>query len=264
MMKEWILHVSKNEHISAGYFLMEIEIPPTFPTPFPGQFIHIKVGEVPSFLLRRPFSIFSYEEEKIGILYRVVGRGTKSLSLKKKGDRLNLLGPLGNSFLWDIKKLPILVGGGRGIAPLHFLLEEMRRKELKPFVFLGFKNGEEAILVKRLFAEYRENSEDSNFFISTEDGSEGEKGKITEIFEKYFPPSSNLTKIFACGPKGMLKEVGKICEREKVECEISMEQFMGCGIGVCQSCVVKTSQGYKKICKDGPVFNPSEIIWELT
>ncbi|NOZ63615.1 MAG: dihydroorotate dehydrogenase electron transfer subunit [Caldiserica bacterium] len=254
---EWNLTVTGNTPLNSSHFLLEIEIPSSFPPPRPGQFIHIKTGEPPGFLLRRPFSIFSYQSEKrkIEVFYRIVGRGTKVLSEKKKGEQINLLGPLGNYFSWDNKTVPLLVGGGRGIAPLHFLYQEMKSNGIEPYVLFGFKNEEDTVFREKFFPE--------RFFLCTEDGSAGEKGKVTDILKKHLPYlQEKINKIFSCGAKEMLKEIYLMAKEKKIACEVSFEQFMGCGIGICQGCVVKTKQGYRRICREGPVFNADEIAWE--
>ena len=252
---EWDLTIIGNRTINPSHFLLEMKMPSSFPSPSPGQFLHIKVGEPPCFLLRRPFSIFSYDGERIEVFYRIVGRGTQSLSQRKEGERLNVLGPLGNSFHWDTETVPLLVGGGRGIAPLHFLYQEMKKKGIEPYVFLGFKDEGDTVFYDR-FSQ-------AKLFLSTEDGSIGEKGKVTDILRKHLPSlQKKITKIFSCGAEEMLKEVYQIAKEKNILCEVSFEQFMGCGIGICQGCVIKTESGYKRICKEGPIFNADEIVWD--
>ncbi len=254
---EWNLTITGNTPLNPSHFLLELQVPSSFPPPRPGQFVHIRIGEPPCFLLRRPFSIFSFQSKKrrIEVFYRIVGRGTKALSQKKKEEKINLLGPLGTPFNWDTGTVPLLVGGGRGIAPLHFLYQEMKKTGIEPYVLFGFKNAEDTV--------FRERFSPEKFLLSTEDGSAGEKGKVTDVLKKHIPYfQGKINKIFSCGAKEMLQEIHLIAKKEKFACEVSFEQFMGCGIGICQGCVVKTKQGYKRICREGPVFNADEIAWE--
>ncbi len=253
-MKEWVLDILKNSPIKKNYFLMELGIPPSFPLPQPGQFVHVKVGEYPEFLLRRPFSIFDLDRERgvLKIFYRVVGRGTGALSRKKEGEKISLLGPLGRGFPPGKGEI-ILVGGGMGLASLHLLGKRAGEEGKRVISFLGFRKGEEVVMVERfsLFSD--------RVVVSTENGKMGEKGKITEFLERErFTPSSTL---YACGPLPMFKELKKIAQRENLTCWVSMEEFMGCGLGICQGCVIPTDKGYERICQEGPVFPLSRLRW---
>jgi dihydroorotate dehydrogenase electron transfer subunit len=231
-----------------------------------GQFVHIKVDEKVT-ILRRPFSIHKIDRDKIYILFKVRGRGTKLLSQYKKGHILDIIGPLGNGFSFMPQTahrrplINILVAGGMGMAPLVFLakkLTEIRnpKSEIRNLVLLGTKNKRE-ILAEQ---EFRRLGFDVR--ITTDDGSRGFKGSVVdllakELSAKRYPLNVNL---YACGPKEMFSELAKVIKKyPKINCQVSFEQFMGCGLGVCCGCTIETKNGYKKVCKDGPVFNLKEI-----
>ncbi len=257
----------------------------------PGQFIEVKVSSGLDPLLRRPLSIhwaghlptvisFRRKNENIKantlkILYEVVGKGTEILSQKKPGEYLDIIGPLGQGFVYREpsnpclpagreNRKPILVAGGMGVAPLLFLAEKLDEKQRKK------DEGREKILVL-IGAKTKSNIVCADAFkelgcdvkIATDDGSQGFKGKVTELLKKIlvFRPSSFVPRIYACGPKPMLKALTQISKQYNIPAEISLEAHMACGIGACLGCVVNTAGGFKRVCKDGPVFNAEEIIW---
>ena len=216
----------------------------------PGQFLHLKIN---STILRRPFSIHKVENQNIFILFKVKGKGTKILSTYKKGDSLDILGPLGKGFKIYPSASVILVAGGIGIAPLLFLAQRIK-KGLR-FLFFGTESKKELVTLpefKRLGFK---------IFVATQDGSEGFKGDVIKLLEKRIS-CLNLSslKLYACGPNSMLYNLAQLLKRfPYIEAFASVEQFMGCGVGACLGCVISTKEGYKRVCKDGPVFNLKEI-----
>jgi len=229
----------------------------------PGQFIMARVTEATELLLRRPFSIHRVKEEKIEILYEVVGKGTKLLSEKKPGEYLDILGPLGNGFDINLKngeQKPkiLLVAGGLGVAPLLFLAEQLIIHNLRPLAVLIGAKTKRQILCKKEFKELG-----LGVKISTDDGSKGFKGKITDLLRDFLSKTNTqqLVTIYACGPKKMLREISLISKEYKASIFGSLEENLGCGVGVCLGCVIKTKGGYKRVCKDGPVFNLKEVVW---
>ncbi len=258
MFRKQIL-ISDNKKIAAGYFIIKLQSPEIAKNSFPGQFLHIKCPVSNSLLLRRPLSIHRVIDKKyVEILYKVVGKGTDLLSKRKRGEKLDCIGPLGKGFHLP-KSSILLVAGGIGIAPLIFLAERITKiapqKQLT--IFIGAKTKDEILCVKelkKLGAEIQ---------IATEDGSLGYKGLVSNLLKKRLSTSRPIfsTCICACGPKGMLKEVAFLSQKHKTPCQVSFEQFMGCGIGICNACVISTKHGYKKVCKDGPVFDAEEINW---
>ncbi len=217
----------------------------------PGQFLHFKIN---STILRRPFSIHKIEGQNIFILFKVKGKGTKILSTYKKGDFLDILGPLGKGFKIYPSASVILVAGGIGIAPLLFLAQRIE-KGLR-FLFFGAESKKELVTL----SEFKKLG--FKIFVATQDGSEGFKGDVVELLEKEIS-SLNLSsplKLYACGPNSMLYNLAQLLKRfPHIEAFASLEQFMGCGVGACLGCVTSTKEGYKRVCKDGPVFNLKEI-----
>jgi dihydroorotate dehydrogenase electron transfer subunit len=248
-MENKICKIKINEKLEDGYFLLEFEN--NFNEIFsPGNFVHLKIENN---FLRRPFSVCKFSKNSIIIIYKVVGEGTEKLSKKKKGEYLDILAPCGNSFpVFKNKKIAI-IGGGTGIAPLIFLSQKLRNHKNEVDFFYGAKNK------KLIFFNILPNGID--YIFSTEDGSFGKKGNIFDIFQKY---NGSYEVIYCSGPEGLLKKVSLYSD--KIPVYISLENYMACGMGLCYGCVVKIKQNdgwvYKRVCKDGPVFNAKEIIWE--
>lgn len=254
-----------NKRIKENYFRATLKAGAIAKDALPGQFVNIKVGETIEPLLRRPFSIHRIKGSNIEILYEVVGKGTEILSQKESGEYLDIIGPLGNGFDLQIpnpeSQAPILAAGGMGVAPLTFLAENLVRSSKfvvhsKPVILLGAKTK------KQILCEEEFRKLGCNVEIATDDGSRGFKGKVTDLLRHLvstidYRPST----IYACGPRPMLKEITRISQRCDILAQISLEEHMACGIGACLGCVVKTTQGYERVCKEGPVFNADEIIW---
>ena len=237
----------------------------------PGQFVQIKVTDTDEPLLRRPLSIHSVEGHKSGVielLYKVTGKGTELLSKKKPGEFLDVIGPLGNGFSYPASQRPsvpayILVAGGMGVAPLVFLAEKIvshkvtRSQGHKVIVLIGAKTKSHILCGKefrKIGCEVR---------IATDDGSKGLKGKVTELLNKMVTrsPGHQGANIYACGPEPMLRAVSKISAAYNIPAQISLEAHMSCGFGACLGCVVNTRGGYKRVCKEGPVFLAEDIVW---
>ncbi|MBI5701220.1 dihydroorotate dehydrogenase electron transfer subunit [Candidatus Saganbacteria bacterium] len=238
----------------------------------PGQFVEVKVSEETNPLLRRPFSIHRIDPAKqiIDILYEIKGIGTKALKELKIGQVLNILGPLGNGFTINKeKKIAILGGGGMGVAPLLALADALRAvpagrqvsyPALRTIVFIGARNAE-LVTCENDFKKL-----DAEVFITTDDGSSGRKGFVSDslldILAKELTASSlHQTAIYSCGPFPMLRSIAQIAHEKQIDCQVSMEAFMACGIGVCYGCAIETQNGYKMVCKDGPIFNTKDIKW---
>ncbi|MCD6413667.1 MAG: dihydroorotate dehydrogenase electron transfer subunit [Elusimicrobia bacterium] len=224
-------------------FLMEIKHEKISSLARPGQFVHIYCGGGTS--IRRPFSIFSKTGDCIEIIFRVVGRGTEILSRKRKGDSVDLIAPLGNGFPVVCGR-PLFVAGGLGVAPLHFL---SLATAAGVFIY-GTKRKNEIIPIESLKASGHK------VVILCE---ETEGKKVTDIMEEYL---NDCDVVFSAGPAKMMKKIAEICLKKKKKCFLSMEERMGCGIGLCRSCVVKTKTGYKRVCVDGPVFPAETVDWK--
>jgi len=239
----------------------------------PGQFVNLRIGGKYYPLLRRPMSIYYAEMDRFTIIYTIRGIGTGLLSKYQKGDSMDILGPLGIPFESLLstgvdKKSPFreklyLIAGGVGIAPLYFLY-----KKSSAFLIIGAKNrdgilptselghlGEEGKSQKSNVECQQTRTTNTDIQIVTEDGSVGRKGLVTD----YLPDVSDGSFIVACGPVPMLKRVKEFYSKKKVNCILSMEARMGCGYGACLSCAVKTIDGYRYVCKDGPAFRAEDV-----
>jgi len=248
------LLIVENKRINDDFFILELSGNNYFPELKPGQFVQVKVEGSRETFLRRPFSIHEvdYERNIIKLLIQIAGKGTETLSKLKKGDNLNIIYPLGNFFSLPSENDQILlIGGGCGVAPLLFLGKYLRSNGYKPDILLGFRNSERII-------EYEEYTKIGQVFLTTEDGSEGERGFATDhsVFTQ-----RQYNRIYCCGPDSMMKAVADYCNKNNIHCEVSLENLMACGIGACLCCVVDTIKGNLCICIDGPVFNINELRW---
>jgi dihydroorotate dehydrogenase electron transfer subunit len=244
-----ICRIKKNEVVGNLHYLMEFEN--NFKESFsPGNFVYIKIENN---FLRRPFSVSGFSKNSLKIIYKIVGEGTEKLSKKEKGECVDVLGPCGNSFpLFENKKIAI-IGGGTGIAPLIFLCERLKKYKNEIDFFFGAKNKE--LLFLSILPP------NINYIFTTEDGSFGKRGNIFDVFYKF---KDIYEVIYASGPEELLKKISKLSD--KIPIYLSLENYMGCGMGLCYGCVVKVKVNngwiYKRVCKEGPVFSGKEIIWE--
>lgn len=251
--------ISLNSSLKQNHFYLRLVSPRISRTGLPGQFIEIKVADSQELLLRRPFSIHKIQSNTLGCLVKVVGLATKILAQKKPGEYLDIIGPLGHGFdfkLQEARHQPIvIVAGGMGVAPLLFLAE--RIKKCQGIVLIGAKNKSE-ILCEKEFEELG-----FKVKIATDDGSRGFKGKVTDLLKHLLPNVDyRLSTIYACGPRPMLQEISRLSKKYSIPAQISLEEHMACGIGACLGCAVNTKDGFKRVCKEGPVFDAHEIIWE--
>ena len=228
----------------------------------PGQFIMIRPGNSLHPLLRRPISIHYVQNGLVEIFFQQSGIGTAILSQKEQGDFLDIIGPLGKGFRLESSlrgKNVALIGGGRGIAPLYFLAHRLRSLQASPHIFYGGKTRDD-IPIEQRFA-----TDNFEILLSTDDGSKGFKGFVTDLFRtslQEFLPS----RIFACGPESMMHKISRIAQERNIHAEFSLESIMGCGFGACWGCVRKiksdSKEEWMKICEEGPVFGGDEILWQ--
>jgi dihydroorotate dehydrogenase electron transfer subunit len=267
----YIGEISGNEEIQEDCFLMKVKVASSFGNPLPGQFVMIRIAGLNDPFLFRPISIYSFSRGKnycsLEFLYSVVGKGTQILAGLIKGSQVEINGPLGNGFeIQNVKKNIVFIAGGIGIAPLSLLIEILcRRADCSPSamtVYLGFQGSSAVVGLDKMKKLCRD------ITVCTDDGTVGEKGFVTHIFQndmKKFSPDN--TSIYACGPKEMLKSLAKIFNKSKFNCQVSLEERMACGTGACMGCAVavkdnKGALAYKRVCADGPVFNLADIIWD--
>lgn len=241
-MQGKIKHVCKikeNEEVASSIFRMRLLCPQIAESARAGQFVHVKVAKEP--LLRRPFCIHSVEQNHFTILYKVRGTGTKILSEKMRGELLDILGPLGNGFkIKEELKNVLFLCGGVGIAPFPFLASTLKNASIT--MIYGVRRKEEIVPLSVF-------KEEVKIIVTTEDGSVGFCGTVLDAFKSM---NERFDQIYACGPKEMLFSLASLC-KEKL-CQVLFEERMGCGVGGCGCCAIKTVDGIKKVCKDGPVF----------
>lgn len=248
-----ILKVLENRRLNDDTYLMVLGGKLQLPKMLPGQFVQIKVDNNKVFL-RRPISIHDvdYAGNNFSILFQVVGEGTKTMSMLATGSVVDVVFPLGNSFsMPQIGEKPLLIGGGVGIAPMKFLAKQLVEKGFKPDILLGFRD------VKRVIC-YEDFIEIGKVFVTTEDGSFGIKGYVTD---HPILISGEYNRVYCCGPEAMMKAVAAKYKSNGTICEVSLENLMGCGIGACLCCVVDTINGNTCTCTEGPVFNIDILKW---
>jgi len=269
--------IIENRRVAPDHLQMTVRLPRSFPSPSPGQFVMIRRVQPEEPLLARPLSVFGFQRHKdntnLQLLYRVIGRGTKSLSCSKPGDELSVLGPLGRGFTIPIGiKQVIFIAGGVGVAPLAFLLHSGllssgTGQEIQKNFYLGAQRAELLAGLDRLegFCELG---------ICTDDGSRGYHGPVTGLFESgtkllkhniggYDPEE---TMVYACGPTAMIRAMAHLLNENPIRCQVSLEERMACGLGACLGCAVAVrgesgKREYRRVCKDGPVFDLREIVF---
>jgi len=262
-----------HHEVVKNHFLMTLKVPIDFQTAVPGQFVMIRVKGREDPFLHRPFSInllTSHGTETfMGILYKVIGKGTTIFSRLKKDEELYVMGPLGNGFdMPPNRKKIAIVAGGIGVAPLSFLAEYLNRQAsfseegIEEIVcYLGAPTSQLLLDRKRLEHAC------SKLMISTDDGSEGYHGTVAKLFQNHIDSyAENDSIIFCCGPYPMMTGVAEIMKKYSIPCQVSIEERMACGIGACLGCAVRVkSHGsrphYMTVCKDGPVFDINDVSW---
>ena len=258
-MKKFILDLTVNsvEALSDKHVLIKLTDDKPLPEMLPGQFVEVRVDNSPSTFLRRPISInnVDYDRNELWLLVAAVGDGTRQLQKLQKGDRLNCMLPLGNSFTMptDSALKVLLVGGGVGVAPLLYFGKRIKAMGGEPTFLLGARSAKD-VLERELFEQV------GRVLITTEDGSEGEKGFVTNhsvLAQEHFD------RISTCGPKPMMMAVARYAFKNDIECEVSLENKMACGVGACLCCVEKTVEGNKCVCKEGPVMNIKKLTWQI-
>ncbi|WP_167618999.1 dihydroorotate dehydrogenase electron transfer subunit [Maribellus sediminis] len=248
--------VVENRALNATNFLIKVKAPTLLPEIKPGQFVNVEIHEAADIFLRRPFSVFEvdYEDNTLSMIVKILGKGSGKLTEIKVGSKLSLVYPLGKSFTYPDKDDKILlVGGGSGVAPMLFLAKESGLPISQVDLILGARTSQDHVNVEE-YAKY------ASLHYASEDGSLGEKGFVTQ-HSVFTTNLKNYTKIYACGPDGMMRAVAKHAKDAEVYCEVSLENLMACGFGVCLCCIEPTKHGNQCVCTDGPVFNINELKW---
>lgn len=251
--------VIENKSIHANYSQLVLEPAKGERLPFarPGQFVQIAVPDSPQTFLRRPISINDTDRDanRLSLLIRKAGAGTKKLCSLQAGQTVNLLLPLGNGFTVpdNADERLLLVGGGVGIAPLLHLGKAMREKGLSPEYLVGARSKADLLQLDEL-------SEVGTVHVATDDGSAGQHCLVADHDVLY---QGHWDRIYCCGPAPMMKAVAKVARRIGADCEVSLENMMACGLGACLCCVENTVKGNVCVCTEGPVFNINELTWQI-
>ena len=242
--------VAAIEEITPGRILLWLEASQIACQAKPGQFLMVRCGE--DTILRRPISIHQVDGNRLALLFAVVGKGTEWLSGLHVEDEIDLLGPLGNGYeiLPDTRNL-LLVAGGIGIAPLRFLVDTAIQQDRNVILLSGEATAAHLYPLNLFTAGV-------TLFTTTEDGTFGVKGMITDILADY---SRQADQVFACGPLPMYQTMAQMTELNNKSVQVSLEVRMGCGRGLCYGCTIKTRDGLKQVCTDGPVFYLDDVLW---
>ena len=257
-MKKYILDLTMKtvERISPKHVLIRLTDEKPLPEMVPGQFVELRVDGSATTFLRRPISInfVDRKQNELWLMVAMVGDGTRRLGELKAGDKLNCVLPLGNGFTSHPSPLTshLLVGGGVGVAPLLYVGAQMKAQGMEPTFLLGARTASDLLMMDE-FKKY------GRVCVTTEDGSEGEKGFVTN---HSLLQQERFDMIYTCGPTPMMKAVARYAREKGIECEASLENLMACGLGACLCCVEKTTEGNLCVCKDGPVFNIKKLLWQ--
>lgn len=257
-MKKFCLDLTVKEvnHINEKYVLLKLTQQEPLPPMVPGQFVEIRVDNSATTFLRRPISINDVDMEKneLHLLVAAIGDGTHAIAAMKQGDIMNVMFPLGNGFTIETNGKQLLVGGGVGVAPLLFLGKTIKEQGGEPTFLLGARSKKDLLMIDAFEKVGR-------VFVTTEDGTEGEKGFVTN---HSILKDETFTRISTCGPKPMMVAVARYAKSANIPCEVSLENKMACGLGACLCCVEKTNdKGNICVCTEGPVINAERLDWQL-
>ena len=255
-MKQFKAKIVYNKQISAGFFEASLTWDAAAGDPSPGQFLTARVSPDSVPLLRRPFAFAGFDEKErtAQIVYQKRGRGTEILAAKRPDDGIDVIGPLGNPFpVNDGQGKSIAAAGGIGLGPVLFLAARLKRRGIETEFVFGCRN-EPLIPKSGLFASAAAR-------ICTDDGSVGFAGGVVQYIEDSLNPDENSI-IYGCGPVAMLRGLCTLARAHGARAWVSLESVMACGVGACMGCAAPAAQGYLRVCKEGPVFDGKDIIWE--
>ncbi len=247
-----IIAINSIEQLNESYYVISVDIGESVKEIRPGQFFELKKPESCYPMLRKPISVYDIQSTKVSFMIKKLGKATEQFAVMKAGDKLDIIGPLGNGFSITEGNKAIIVSGGIGYPPLYYLKTQLEQAGKTIYWLHGGQTSIDIFPADEIW---------------TDDGSAGNKGFVTEGLTNYIK-NQKPDVIYACGPKAMLKACHQIAERNSVPLFVSLEEYMACGIGVCYGCAVKVRTDnsigvtYKTVCKDGPVFEAKDIVWE--
>ncbi len=247
-----------NKQLNSDTFLLKLKSDIPLNDIAPGQFVNVEIKKATEIFLRRPFSVLDvdYKNQHLSLLIKILGRGSKVLTAYNPGDRISVVFPLGRSFSApETNDQILLVGGGSGVAPMLFLAKTCGLPKSQVHLILGARSEKDLIDI----SDYEEFA---NFYFTTEDGSKGEKGYVTH-HPLFTNDINRFSKIYTCGPNPMMKAIAQVAYKHNVFCEVSLENTMACGFGVCLCCVEDTKHGNQCVCTEGPVFNINDLKWQI-
>lgn len=249
------MKVTENSRLHKNYCLLKLTSDEALPDMQPGQFVEVRVDNSPTTFLRRPISINYVDKatNELWLLIQLVGDGTRRMAEYRPGDTVNIMLPLGNGFTVPSQKEQklLLIGGGVGTAPMLYLGAILKNAGFNPTFLLGARSKDDVLQLEE-FKKF------GTVYITTEDGSLGEKGYVTN---HTILKETHFDQIYTCGPKPMMVAVAKYAVSASISCEVSLENTMACGIGACLCCVEKTVDGHICVCTEGPVFNIDKLTW---
>jgi len=254
-MKQFGSEVIYNKQIGDSFYEMSLVWDAAAGSPEPGQFLSVRVSPDTVPLLRRPFAVAGYDEsaQTATMIYQVRGRGTEMLAAGQPGERVDVIGPLGNPFSIDGHQgKSVAAAGGIGLGPILFLVSALRRRGIETEFVFGCRS--------KPFIPNSELFKDAAARICTDDGSAGFNGNVVQYINTEIKPDSS-TVVYGCGPVPMLKNLSGLAAPTGAKVLVSLEAMMACGVGACMGCAVKTTQGYQRVCKEGPVFDGRDIVW---
>ena len=253
--------IISNEMIAENIYQAFMHSPKISSSVMPGQFINILPSDGWRHVMRRPMSVASQESETISIIYKDIGPGTSIMSRWVDGDRVDIIGPLGNFWEDYEATFPVLIGGGVGIAPIYYLHAKFRSVNKEHCMIMGARSKADHFI---------DHQEDNLILMSTDDGSYGVSGTVIDAVDSVIDRCGPSIKIFSCGPAPMMEAVKRYASERSLSCSLALETIMACGIGICQGCTVELSpsqsknnhsyrERYALACIDGPVFNSEDI-----
>lgn len=261
MAEQAFAKLIKKEQLKPDIFKFSVEAPSIVKTARPGNFIEIRVSQTTEPFLRRPISIYNLDKENgiLEFIFQVKGKGTEILAKQEGGKEIDIIGPLGyGTFKYEDYQNLAIIGGGIGVFPLYELAKCAKADNKNVTTYLGFRNKDFVVLEE----EFQKVS--NELILTTDDGSYAKQGFAINYLEEDIK-NGKIDSIYACGPLPMLKAVQKLAIEKQIPCQISIEEKMACGLGVCLGCAVKTAKSpadapqYLHVCKAGPVFNAKDV-----